>query len=222
MQRGRRCSNNGRHCWLHRERNRSSWPATSYVGRFDSQIKDGSSVLTPVWMIRRANSAPHPVASTVCNIPVVRAVPIGRQRKCKNKRKYSVVDWVDVGEYHTHPPAPAEVERWVCKPPSHFDVYQLLMACMNQRHNFQVVVSHDGIYTVTADRPGISQFSTDLRRYYQFTKHTVQETMSSIEQCRQPILKTVKGNGEQFPYLHKLLVQHTDACHPGRRPPPTM
>ena len=84
----------------------------------------------------------------------------GRKRKCNNARR---MDLVAVGEFHTHPPGETP---YTCKPPSHYDLYQLLLAAGNGFHNFLATVCREGLYIVSGSRQAVRSMLTELHEYY--------------------------------------------------------
>ena len=93
-----------------------------------------------------------------------------RKRKCKNENGINP-GWNPVGEFHTHPPGEKD---YVCKPPSNYDIYQLLLAAGNGFHNFLATVCQEGLYVVSGSREAVASIMTDLHRYYRLP-HTGKE-----------------------------------------------
>ena len=102
----------------------------------------------------------------------------GRKRKCNNARR---MDLVPVGEFHTHPPGES---TYTCKPPSHYDLYQLLLAAGNGFHNFLATVCQEGLYIVSGSRRAVRSMMTDLHEYYRLhAKKMDQNKIREHGQC---------------------------------------
>lgn len=136
----------------------------------------------------------------------------GRRRKCDEPRS-SPTSFIDIGEYHTHPPT--EHGR-LCRPPSHFDIYQLLIAAHLGHHNFVITVCTEGIYSTVATRRAVQTNIGNVWAYYHredihgvpFVKES---SAGAINTCRMPLVDLLEtlplDRVADIGYLHRLLVR---------------
>ena len=122
----------------------------------------------------------------------------GGKRKC-GKRRTHTETWVDVGEFHTHP---AANHPRVCKPPSHLDVYQLVVAAHLQHHNYVATVCAEGIYIISSTRRATEAMMKNVVSYYHLKIHEEQHTRQDIErninQCRMPLVELIPRSLKQL------------------------
>jgi hypothetical protein len=134
----------------------------------------------------------------------------GRQRKCMGKRTLPNT-FVDVGEFHTHPPTEDDT---VCRTPSHFDVYQLLIGAHLRHHNFSITVCTEGVYVMTASTWAVERNTADIWSYYKMEElhgvpFSVTKTERAINTCRIPLvelLEKMKKVPQDVQYIHNVLV----------------
>ena len=134
----------------------------------------------------------------------------GRKRTCGRKREHTET-WVDVGEFHTHPPP--QNDR-VCKPPSHFDVYQLIAAAHLQYHNYVATICLEGIYIIASTRKATEKTMENVVAYYKLgihkERHTAKDIEYSINTCRMPRVELIP---KWLVQLHSIMVGLFNTYH---------
>lgn len=143
-----------------------------------------------------------------------------RKRACHNHdaRRH---EWTPVGEYHTHPAETPMVHRvrdhcvvlctlppghpdWVAmKPPSHSDIYQLVLATYNEQHACMVVMAPEGVYWYEPTWASLRWFRRDIHRFYRNQRFSDGGRRKSLRACRQPSHELVTE--KQYWHLHRLL-----------------
>ena len=122
---------------------------------------------------------------------------------------------IDIGEFHTHPPYDIDPHR-VIKPPSHFDIYQLIIAANMCYHNFVATVCKEGIYIIQAQRMAVTRMVDNLHNFYgdkassgkqPSQAFTRDRSKRYISDCSMPHVDNVTPDTD---FLHKLLIELPD------------
>ena len=125
----------------------------------------------------------------------------GQKRKCENEQPQGMVH---IGEFHTHPPAP---NAHTCKPPSHYDIFQLLIACHLGHHNYVMTICKEGLYAVSAQQHAVQRVMEDVKAYYRLPIHETQMSELEIQEqnqdCRMPVVERIP---KHLTALHGVLI----------------
>jgi hypothetical protein len=134
----------------------------------------------------------------------------GRKRKCENEQPAWKSRMIPVGEFHTHPPGN---DIHTCKPPSHYDIFQLILACHLQHHNFVITICHEGMYDMSAERSAMVDVMLDVTKYYKSHRLTNAQILKQNQECRMPVVDNVKKLPAELPSLHYVLMGLQDTYY---------